>query len=545
MAKLSFFSNVSPREQLGRLIENVANSGCRKLNENDLKEFKNLCKNGDDDLIDFVYRVMIMNLEKNHSQKRYSTILLIEQLFPRSHRFRTLFTDQANLNYFFKLTLAPQLPKPKLYAKLLKEKVNQLVKVWIDKYGIGYPYLEQIYKLAISLSIPVNQTIIDDQEDPIELNNQINLNIVSTINSNLNGNSRINQYDLNEVRQQERIENILIEYSTLEGELSNLFTQIKNCFDQITPKDEFSLDSINSKKDEEIDFEMSRLTNKNLNKQHQVSITLKPYLEIKIDKNNENTINELKEFYKKLVTDYLPKIKSLLKNLSKAGSRCESEVKQLIEFKNQCLQFISMYAELRFKDTEDGLEIENNLDEEQNSIDNFDSIGNENESSSDDDDFEEVEEQDIESEIPPEFWTKYGISDPFINKYSSDSNLPSTSGLNLIDFNPNACNVKMENGNLCKREDKIKCPFHGKIIPRDHDGNLIDPELRKQEENESKRRKEDWQDPKYLKDLENQIGIDLTIKRTKKKANPELLCLRTCDETPKSRLMKKMKFLKR
>lgn len=100
-----------------------------------------MCKNGDDDLINFVYRIFIFQLEKNHCQKRYSTMLLIEQLFKRSHRFRTIFTDQTNLNYFFELTLGTNkdkpLPKPKIYAKLLKEKIHQLMKEWIKEFSKG------------------------------------------------------------------------------------------------------------------------------------------------------------------------------------------------------------------------------------------------------------------------------------------------------------------------------------------------------------------------------------------------------------------------
>jgi len=34
----------------------------------------------------------------------------------------------------------------------------------------------------------------------------------------------------------------------------------------------------------------------------------------------------------------------------------------------------------------------------------------------------------------------------------------------------------MPNGTLCKRRDKDNCPYHGKIIPRDDEGNPINPE---------------------------------------------------------------------
>lgn len=33
-----------------------------------------------------------------------------------------------------------------------------------------------------------------------------------------------------------------------------------------------------------------------------------------------------------------------------------------------------------------------------------------------------------------------------------------------------SCRFPMENGKLCSRMDIEKCPFHGKIIPRDEQG---------------------------------------------------------------------------
>lgn len=30
----------------------------------------------------------------------------------------------------------------------------------------------------------------------------------------------------------------------------------------------------------------------------------------------------------------------------------------------------------------------------------------------------------------------------------------------------------MPDGRLCKRKDRVKCPFHGKIIPRDPNGKM-------------------------------------------------------------------------
>merc|ERR1712242_553217 len=37
------------------------------------------------------------------------------------------------------------------------------------------------------------------------------------------------------------------------------------------------------------------------------------------------------------------------------------------------------------------------------------------------------------------------------------------------------CRAKLNNGQLCQRQDKLKCPFHGKIIARNLDGTPSDP----------------------------------------------------------------------
>ena len=52
------------------------------------------------------------------------------------------------------------------------------------------------------------------------------------------------------------------------------------------------------------------------------------------------------------------------------------------------------------------------------------------------------------------------------------------------------CRVKLENGKLCPRRDKVKCPFHGKIIPRDEFGVPIDLIERMTETNQRKRQTE-------------------------------------------------------
>ncbi|XP_047423135.1 UV-stimulated scaffold protein A isoform X4 [Sciurus carolinensis] len=44
------------------------------------------------------------------------------------------------------------------------------------------------------------------------------------------------------------------------------------------------------------------------------------------------------------------------------------------------------------------------------------------------------------------------------------------------------CRALRPDGRLCERQDRLKCPFHGRIIPRDDEGRPLDPEDRAREQ---------------------------------------------------------------
>lgn len=46
--------------------------------------------------VEYCYRLLISQLNKQHSEIRYSTFQIIDQLFNRSHHFRTLVLDDFN-----------------------------------------------------------------------------------------------------------------------------------------------------------------------------------------------------------------------------------------------------------------------------------------------------------------------------------------------------------------------------------------------------------------------------------------------------------------
>lgn len=114
------------------------------------------------------------------------------------------------------------------------------------------------------------------------------------------------------------------------------------------------------------------------------------------------------------------------------------------------------------------------------------------------------------------------------------------------------CRARMPDGRLCERQDRIKCPFHGKIIPRDESGIPINAEDRAREEKmrfEKQAAQPEWRDPEFMREIEAATGVDLGSskiygkegkKKGKKKKYPNLTDLKQQADTSRSRLEKKV-----
>ena len=102
----------------------------------------------------------------------------------------------------------------------------------------------------------------------------------------------------------------------------------------------------------------------------------------------------------------------------------------------------------------------------------------------------------------------------------------------------------MGNGKLCERMDRYKCPFHGRVIARNEQGQAEDETIRLQEEATAKKRAAaDWQDPGMMEDIRLATGIDLRIGATKKKKKTKesgLTELGIEENTARKRLEKKL-----
>ena len=123
-----------------------------------------------------------------------------------------------------------------------------------------------------------------------------------------------------------------------------------------------------------------------------------------------------------------------------------------------------------------------------------------------------------------------------------------------------ACRAPLTNGKLCPRRDRIKCPFHGRIVPRDEQGNPSDqPKPTTENEGPSSTidttatNRPEWQE--IQSEIEAATGLDLgghtkrkrhsksstSEKKLSKKAKyARLTNLKKHDNTPRNRLEKKV-----
>ncbi|KAI5775812.1 UVSSA protein [Gulo gulo luscus] len=110
------------------------------------------------------------------------------------------------------------------------------------------------------------------------------------------------------------------------------------------------------------------------------------------------------------------------------------------------------------------------------------------------------------------------------------------------------CRAPRPDGRLCERQDRLKCPFHGKIIPRDDMGRPLQPEDRAWEQRRLQKGagRADWQDPEFMRDVEAATGVDLGSSgssrsgKGKRRKHPGLTDLKRRADTARARIAKKV-----
>lgn len=617
--------------ELQQIIQKLTTTGKKTLDEGEMKKLKNICKASDKN-VNCAYYSLMTQLRKDHAEIRYSTLLIINELVMRSYVFRAKL--EADFEEFLELVeetdLEKPLPPPLPVAKQLRIKGLEFIKNWATKFGQHHMRLQ----LALNYLQKCRKVDFDD----IEARNSVER--------------------MRELREQQRLERIInekigkvkSEIQEIGEEISNVVTQMENCFQLLIPH---TADNLFTASDfehpenaisEDIEISNSCLDDK---LRHHGFYDMKKTITIEIEKkseiavtSNEDTspiIDNLKDLEKQICGRYYPMVTRWLKILTK-GSNCSDLLKQAIDLKSLMEASLEKYKELKVKPTQSSRD-----------------------SDEDDDDFEEVKEKEgyeetvksspkISPEIQPSCsrdmsyterayqWKMKLHNDDLKDPTTALStlskrfkNCQSTSVTNdkeivssdkeeqkknkktellekapvlpydidlyhweeekplipevvrfdslhkfwetkdedceenetlkevqiaslrtrKIDFSGKfepvkwSCRAPLSNGKLCPRKDRYKCPFHGKIIPRDSVGNPSgDPGSIPGSSKESSDSVPDWQDPELLKDIEAATGIDLKIpaKRTKsgKKKKDGLTNIKKINNTVRERLTKKI-----
>ncbi|XP_008940306.1 PREDICTED: UV-stimulated scaffold protein A-like, partial [Merops nubicus] len=109
-----------------------------------------------EDHISHAYHLLMTRLSEEHAEMRFSALQIVQELFTRSHQFRTLVI--SNFQEFLELTVGidheQPLPPPKEVAQKLRKEAIKSVQDWHEKYGeaykklsLGYHFLKQNKKV--------------------------------------------------------------------------------------------------------------------------------------------------------------------------------------------------------------------------------------------------------------------------------------------------------------------------------------------------------------------------------------------------------------
>ncbi|XP_032082462.1 UV-stimulated scaffold protein A isoform X2 [Thamnophis elegans] len=142
-------------QQLAQLVEDLTTSGEPQLDPKKMKALKNICRCSEEH-INHIYHLLMSQLSQDHAEIRLSAFQIVDQLFARSHLFRTLLI--SNFQEFLELTVETDydqpLPPPADVAQKLKKAAIKSVQEWHEKYGqaykklsLGYFFLKQNKKV--------------------------------------------------------------------------------------------------------------------------------------------------------------------------------------------------------------------------------------------------------------------------------------------------------------------------------------------------------------------------------------------------------------
>lgn len=506
------------RGKIRDLIEKSTNSTAAEVDPRLLKAIKLVVRFSDSELRVAVHTLMGL-MKRDHSQVRYLTLLIIDELFMRSKLFRTLMVE--NLDQLLTLSVGFRrnmpLPAPPAIASTLRSKAIEFLEKWNASFGIHYRQLR--------LGFDYLKNTLRFQFPNLREN-------ASRIERERRERARRTQEIL-----QNKFEMMKANFNSVKEEIQSTVDEIGECLDIVRSKEERVSYQFGLLDDEDIvEFRNSELRQIRLD-----SLTEGE----KVHENSDNQVvfDALRELYKLLVSKHLVSIQeriSLLIRVDVADNRSrDSLLKELIDIQNRLLAVK--------KDCEESgcvlpKTVKNNQEEEEDFWEegNFGSADKRN--STEPEKQKEMQSSNNQGENLAKVSASSNVKGkakecsnlrskgkeplgsensnrrklltnaPVVKWSSSLDNWGSVSnrdmlanqrGLELeshwgrVDYDAvipaekiaelnlqatvyqeklgeiQPCRAPLRKGGLCQRRDLRVCPFHGLIIPRDDEGNPI------------------------------------------------------------------------
>ncbi|CAF1107824.1 unnamed protein product [Adineta steineri] len=564
-------------QSLSNLVQELTISGSRTLNEEKIKQLKQICKQTDVN-VEYCYRLLIAQLNKNHSEIRYSTFQIIDQLFNRSHHFRTLLLDDFNylIDKCLGLNVDNQLPPPNQTARLLRQFTATSIKKWHEKFGTAYKLLDIGFNYLKNCKL-MN---FDNMEEPIGITAELERE----------------RNQANQIRLTQKLQTASRELNETSSEIYSCIKQAENCLNLLvsnktesssaittTESDEEIVDDDDDDDDDEdddddfIDVPIEPVKIKNdeellqvlgLGTAGKLNITIdlnerpkSSLFNIEMTDDNRALIENLHDLYRQLDDVYLNKIQSWMNIFIQVQQNSNEQqtstvIKRAIDLKNSiqsCLKMIENYrlAPKRTVVTQKPGKISQvktvtqSPPQEETTLPTL--TDNEIQYFFHDD-----------TQVLKRTFKQNDIENPFVRPTESNE-MPESLQYSLLMHKRTyvselpaikwKCRAPLDNNKLCERMDRYKCPFHGRIIARDEQGQAADEKIRKHEEEQQlarKRSRPEWQDPEMLEDIRLATGVDLRMseankrKKKKKKIESGLTELGIEENTVRKRLEKKL-----
>nr|XP_030126403.3 UV-stimulated scaffold protein A isoform X3 [Taeniopygia guttata] len=565
-------------QRLAELVEELTTSGEPRLEPGRMKELKKICKSSEEQ-VSQAHHLLLTRLREEHAEMRFSAFQVVQELFARSHHFRTLLI--ANFQEFLELTVGidheQPLPPPKEVAQKLRRAAIKAVQEWHEKYGeaykqlsLGYHFLKQNKKVDFQ---DVHARTVAERRREEEKQKRLENIYKEKV--------KRAEKEMEDIKVQENEDNTAIINSVMDAHklLRNKFWPSVQSWIQLLTRAGINDDRLRCA------IELKNKLETAMKKYKEIDISFKARKRKVMKASDEDDDDEdedefvevpEKEGYEPHIPDHLRKEYGLEpQSPSKApvakasmgaaplrsrpplkGSEdeldptCAAATLKLLRDKLPKLpsphtseSATSETANLEDPDSKRrkleerakaplmpfGLDL-HYWGEDQPSAGKILKFTSEHRFWAPSEVEEEVENKEITEMLKTRYITFAGKFEPVKHK----------------------CRAPMPDGRLCERQDRIKCPFHGKIIPRDDSGIPVNAEDRAREEKmkfEKQAAQPEWRDPEFMREVEAATGLDLGSsksngkgqkKKGKKQKYPNLTDLKQQANTSRSRLEKKV-----